>query len=336
MEDPNANPGRHSIEAGADKGRCLLDLPKEIIFKIIQDIGFEDIQVEVKAVTCLAMTSKQSLLLVEAAAGCNLRDLVSLERRFGQATFNLKNISWALSQRDDLKEQYSDFTANTFAPNLDYLSLDGSLSWLTPLDDEMDEEGKSFRYCDLVTPEDLEKFFASAARMPFTLPAAYITWITDKELQDRLPAASCMCFPCRPEFVKCPADADQNAGGYLVRVMSDHRGCWDNYLYLDSFGGHCVLCSLNDIDDPRLEEVSESEVILEDFWIKANTFEEYLYHTWMNNLLPFTIPRGDALSEAQKLYIEQANLEYCNVDETESEDADMDEVLGEAKEDPDF
>ena len=118
------------------KCTTLLSLPKEILFKIIQSIGLEDI----KAVTRFVTSSKQSLLSVEAAAGCKLKAMLSLENRFGKPYFTLDDVACDLSQWDDLKERFLNITSNVTAPDLTCLNLDVSLSWLHPFDPETKAE----------------------------------------------------------------------------------------------------------------------------------------------------------------------------------------------------
>ena len=286
----------------------LLGLPKEMIYKIIQDIGFEDIQQDVKAVTRFAMTSKQSLRLAEAAAGCALKDLVSLEKRFGRSGFNPDKIGWALSRRDDLKEKYADIPENGIGPDLDYLHLDGSLSWLTPLDDQTGEEWLTYCQGPAIGPRYLRKLIGRAKGLHLTLPPAFVRLIGNEELHNRIPSAFAAEFTCGNQFVKCPRKYDRNAAGYILRFLSDQQGCWYANLYLDPMGQHCVFTTGLDVNYADYCEEEEGERLTEVIQMETTSFEEYIYHLWMNELSGWTIPRGDELSEAQKMYIEHMRL----------------------------
>lgn len=218
--DKVALPGPAAVPAPKND-HPLLHLPKEILFKIIEAIGFEDINGDVKAVTRLAMTSKQVLILVEAAAGCTFKALVSLERRFGKPQFNPDNVKEAVSQRKNLREKHPNITDSNAAPDLSYLDLNGSFSWLPPFKRRSEERLEPHRLGRAIAPKDLDQLIAKAKGLNLKLPTSFLTLMRSTELQHRIPSSCAACFTVPPDFVKCPPKLDRNAGGYILRFISD-------------------------------------------------------------------------------------------------------------------
>lgn len=291
----------HTAAVPAPKNRYpLLHLPKEILFKIIEAIGFEDINEDVKAVTRLAVTSKRVLILVEAAAGCTLKALVSPERRFGKPQFNPDNVIEAVSQRKNLRGKYPNITDSNAAPDLSYLDLNGSFSWLPPLRRKSEERMEPHRLGRAIAPKDLDQLIAKAKRLNLKLPTSFLTLMRSSDLQYRIPSSCAAYFTVPPDFVKCPPKLDRNAGDYILRFISDQQGCWYANLYLDVMGQHRVLFA--DLDPHSIENDIQEDgsatgavsSVEHAFGLpvamETKDFEEYLYHTWTNELFYFDEP----------------------------------------------
>jgi len=282
--------------------RHCFSCPKEILFKIIQNIGLDNINEDIKAVTRFAMASKQSLTNVEAAVGSTSKELCSLEKRFGIPCFTPDSIAHALTQRDYLKERFHDITSESTAPNLAYLRLDGSLSWLPPLDPVNKAEMGPHHRGPAIRSKALGKLIAEAERLHLRLAASFLTLVRSIDLQYRIPSSCAAYFEVGSHFVKCPPSMDRNAGGYVIKFLQDQQGCWYASLYLDPMGQHCVFFSaLNphecaeeeDEDEDEDDDVVPMDAFAKDAVLKAMDFEEFLYHTWMDELCYFTLPRAD-------------------------------------------
>jgi len=295
----------------------LLKMPKEILFKIIKCIGVKKISKNLKAVTRFAMTSKQSLIIAEAAVG-SLKELRSLEKRFGKPYFEVSSVKWALSEREDFMEMFPDISPESLGPDLGYLNLNGSLTWLPPLDCDSDS-GRGTR--DIietcfrkprVKARELKELIAQAKRLHLKLPPSFLTMVRSEDLQRCIPS-----FDDKYFFVgslrKCTRIFDRNAGGYILRFLLNGED-WAWNLYLDTMGQHCVFFTTEDIEDfaQEVEERDEDEDEDEDLpekWaggavLQALDFEEFMYHTWINQTLWETLPTGKEISEAQRTYLE--------------------------------
>lgn len=103
----------------------LLNLPKEILFNIVKSIGLEDIISDLKAVTCLALASKQSLIVVETALGSTLKELRSLEKRFGIPHFasNVCSLAALRSPRKNFRRELQKHSPESRLPQPRRLSL---------------------------------------------------------------------------------------------------------------------------------------------------------------------------------------------------------------------
>lgn len=307
----------------------LLNLPKETLLKIIKSIGVEDISEDLRAVTRFAMTSKQSLVMVESAVG-SLKELRSLEKRFGEPHFRVDGIAWAISKREDLRSMFPDITEHSMAPTLDYLKLDESLSWLSHLDPYTEKEMEGHYPGPAIRQKPLKNLIAQAESLHLKLPTSFLTLMRSGDLQRRVPS-SCAAYFTVGSLIRCPPSMDRNAGGHVLRFLSDQQGCWYSNLYLDPMGQHCVFFSdgnvdecADDDDDQDEEEGEEGEeekeeededededeaqsgleTWAEDISLQALDFEKFLYHTWMNELCYFTLPQEGELSEAQRTYLE--------------------------------
>lgn len=168
-----------------------------------------------------------------------------------------------------------------------------------------------------IEPKALGRLIHDAERLHLRLPPSFLTLMSSEDLQYRIPFSCAAYFlVSSPEFVKCPPSLDRNAGGYLVKFLSDQQGCWYASLYLDTMGQHCVFVSESDphdfADDHDDEDMMDD--VAKDFVLAAMGFEEYSYHTWMNEICYFTLPRGGELSKAQRTYLEHMQAERsCNV-----------------------
>jgi len=83
---------------------------------------------------------QQAIAAVGGGGGGMHLEGIALENRFGKPYFTLDGVSCGLSQWDDLKERSLNITSKITAPDLTYLNLDVSLSWLHPLAPETKAE----------------------------------------------------------------------------------------------------------------------------------------------------------------------------------------------------
>jgi len=176
--------------------------------------------------------------------------------RFG-CVRGARNISKKLYQSFDLeskrpgKYEATPSSAST-RPNLDYLDLNGDLSWLQPLDNTTAKEMEPHHHGLAASNAQVDELIKDAERLNLALPDTFVRFIRDKDLQYRVPSCSAAYFFLGDGFRRCPPTIDKGAGGYIIRFLSDQQGCWYLSLYLDPSDqkGHCVLFSQEDPNHP--------------------------------------------------------------------------------------
>ncbi len=297
----------------SSKCTTLLNLPREILIKIIKRIGVEDIGEDLKAVTRFAMTNKQSLTIAEAAVG-SLKRLRSLEMRFGKPCFEVSSAKYALSKIKDFEIMFPKIGPKSSTPDLAYLNLNGSLSWLPSLDSVLEDADEIESYCQepIMKKKPLKKLIAQAETLHLKIPPPFLTLAKSEDLQRRIPSGD-ETHISFGSLIRCSPKTDRNAGGYVLSFLSGYQESWTANLYLDTMGQHCVLYSGEDLcpedsDEDGDEGEGEDK---EEVWkgdavtLQALDFEEYMYHTWINELGWKTLPTSKKLCEAQRAYLER-------------------------------
>lgn len=143
--------------------------------------------------------------------------------------------------------------------SLDYLRLNGDLHWLGPLDSGTDMEMQPHKTSE-VTTWQLEELQQAATKANVKLPPAFVKFISNKSLMDRIPSSTANFFDITGGLRKVPAAIDGGTGGYNVCMYSDQQGggYWNLYLVPGEEGAHCVLASGLDTGD-EWEDMSEDE-----------------------------------------------------------------------------
>ncbi len=303
----------------SSKCTTLLQMPTEVLINIVKSIGVEDIGEGLKAVTRFAMTSKQSLIIAEAAVG-SLKRLRSLEKRFGKPCFDVFGPKYALSWREDFREMFPNLSPKSPAPKLAYLNLNGSLSWLPPLDSVLEYPDEIESYCQetIMKEKSLNKLIAQAESLHLKFPPSFLTLAKSKDLQRRIPSSD-QTHVSIGSLIRCSPETDRNAGGYVLSFLSGYKESWTANLYLDTMGQHCVLHSGEDLypedsdeDGDEGEGEDKEEVWKDDaVTLQALDFEEYMYHTWISEYMYHTIdelgwetlPTSKRVCEAQRAYL---------------------------------
>lgn len=168
--------------------------------------------------------------------------------------------------------------------------LDGSLSWLTPLDAHVRDEMEP-HFADEESRDQLaarfDKTVEEARAGGFRAPAAFLKLMRSRELRRRAPSCSA-CYFDAPDCLVETGD-----GGVLWRFLNDQQWCMLWYLYLGKDGGEAVVASWRALDvseDETGEEEEEEEVDVPDLgpgdpgiWVCAQDFETFLFRFWLEN-----------------------------------------------------
>lgn len=152
-----------------------------------------------------------------------------------------------------LSPEHGPYTCDTNAlANLEYLELDGDLYWLMPPSVDTAEDSGDGDTDNFVSQTILDDVVKQTKRLDVILPDSFVNLMGSKKSVDRVPTSDGWRFALGP-LMKCPANIDQGAGGYLVKFHENStEGKWAKWmLYLDlgENKSHCVLSCWCDIDD---------------------------------------------------------------------------------------
>jgi len=130
--------------------------------------------------------------------------------------------------------------------NLDYLNLNGDLSWLLPLDKVTFGQTVARHYRGPADSDHIiDSVVATAKRLSLALPNVFVNIMCSENLQKRMPLGGPFFILGPVGLLKCPAAVDGGAGGYIIRFFSDQQASFFYSLYLDT-KGHCILSTLED------------------------------------------------------------------------------------------
>ncbi len=186
----------------------------------------------------------------------------------------------------------------------------GQLQWLTPLDNEIDEQMQPYRQPPEQQAEqisawtdNLKSLVASAQHLGLALPGAFLRLMSSPELLDAIPSCT-DCHFTLSQLAFCPGEKEK---GYVLRFLHDQQDCVIWHLYLSPQGEECVLASHVYLDqvytDPEaFDHITEEEAVAHT-WICAPSFETFLYRFWIENVLWFNLNAGKPLTEEQKQYL---------------------------------
>ena len=169
--------------------------------------------------------------------------------------------------------------------------LDGSLSWLGALPDELDQRMAIYRN----PPEErgsLARLREDADRLGLVLPADFLRLMSSPELQDRVPSCTACYFELGERIAPCPGSPQ----GYILRFLTDQQAVLAWYLYLAPDGGYCVLASdygLDEADEADGEDGEDgspdAQAMEAQTRVCARSFEEFIYRFWLENTLWFKL-----------------------------------------------
>ncbi len=193
----------------------------------------------------------------------------------------------------------------------------GDFSWLKSLDGNVADQ------MDIHYPSDnnfkemqktLKKLISAAAKLKVKLPQEFITFLESKDLQRSIPSATACYFSLSESIIISPFE--DNA--FMIRFFNDQQDCVLWYLYLTPAGNHQILCSPIFFDDleKRSDEIFYSrtyneeikkEVLYNNTFFCAPTFEEFLYRYWLENTIWFSIDGGSDFTEEEEKYLKFYN-----------------------------
>jgi hypothetical protein len=194
-------------------------------------------------------------------------------------------------------------------PPIPETAFTGTLDWLSPLDEDIDQEMQNYRHPeeeDFWT-ERLNQLLASAQQLGLSLPEPFVRLMASQELQNRVPSCTACYYDLSESIVPCPGSKD----GYVIRFLNDQQFVQLWYLYLTSQGDHCVL-----VTHPRFHDLAESPAYAEPFqseeerqevlrgvYVCAPSFEAFLYRFWLENTIWYNLKMRKPLTQEQQRYL---------------------------------
>ncbi|KAF4460700.1 hypothetical protein FALBO_12511 [Fusarium albosuccineum] len=302
----------------------LLSLPQELVAGIISKLPLPDVETLAQTFnrrvydTCIPLITKRILARKHA------NRMVAC---FGDRRFESR-LSRATEEQAKLLgfESKDEICIPDDPPSFDHLSLDGELSWLEPLDEAMDGIMEGYRRGPAAKePGHLDRLVADAEKLDLELPAGFVKFMRDEELQYRLASAQAAYFTLGEGFRKCPSKIDKGNGGYFIRILADQQWCylWHLYLYPGKEKGHVVVGSGGDVhgdlEDTELleygvatqEEIDQANkegfplasVTEGDICLETCSFEEFLATTYYEELLWFVLFDDAEVTQGLRDYV---------------------------------
>jgi hypothetical protein len=179
--------------------------------------------------------------------------------------------------------------------------LDGTLSWLGPLDEDTNRQLQIYRSAPEARGK-LHEVAATAATLGLTLPDAFQRLMASPELQDRIPSCTACDFRLSETIVPCPASED----GYIIRFLNDQQDVLLWYLYLTPTGEQCVLVSPFALEELHGLSADHRSAVVAQTYVCAPSFETFIYRFWLENTLWFKVSEGDgshSLTEDERRYL---------------------------------
>lgn len=150
-------------------------------------------------------------------------------------------------------------------------AADGSFHWLREAPSHRKWAIGDTRAEEL--PSQLTSLTASAKRNGFTLPAEFVTFISNPELHKRIRSTS-------GDYLDLSESALPFEDGYLIHFLSDQQCCVHWFLYVNGDGlDHCVVVThaffgaAEENDEPRIK----------DFGFRASSFEAFMTEYWIGH-----------------------------------------------------
>lgn len=159
----------------------------------------------------------------------------------------------------------------------------------------------------------VEEIVAVAKGEGLTVPAAYVTFMNDTSLQERVPTCTA-CYLDVPTKLVAPPGGEP---GRLLRFLNDQQCCVLWYLHLTTDGGCSVVGAVPAYDDE--EETSDGETLddvikLGDAAMCAPSFEDFIHRFWMENALWFSLYKKKPITPEQQAYRDAIKKALPNLD----------------------
>ncbi|NJL13369.1 MAG: hypothetical protein HC913_10450 [Microscillaceae bacterium] len=199
-------------------------------------------------------------------------------------------------------------------PPVDPLHLDGSFRYLSKqVVQEIDEKvpeyvDKTFKpsgQADIFAPKPKwqKKLAAIQQSLPehLILPEAMVRFMSAPEAQNLIPSCTACYFDLPDEALPFRFLGED---GYLFYFYRDQQDCLFWFYYVRNTGESCILVSPLPLGVEDLGEILKDELVHREVFYTAASFEEFIYRTWIENIIWFDIEEGETTDEQTKALCE--------------------------------
>lgn len=196
------------------------------------------------------------------------------------------------------KSQFSTYEGSPFEllPPIDAKDLDGSFSFLDnklikDLEKRYEEQHVDITFASVDTlddsiwkkdPTNERKLRRIESELPIPLPQSFKKFMLALGAQELVPS----CTAC---WFNLPNDVSTfkylSEDGYIFHFYRDQQDCLFWYFYIRKNGENCILVSSLPIGVYEEEEFFNDQEVKENFFLTAYSFEEFIYRTWIENVL---------------------------------------------------
>ena len=234
----------------------LTSLPTELVLIIVSFLRAFEVERLAQTLNKELYAICSPLIASRVAARRSTKRMRSL---FGTGREFSTHMDWGCYSWLGLEAKYGPFAEN-LTPNLDFLDLNGDLSWLGPeapfeFDDEVVSGTIIPYWADRALWERiLDELASQAKRVGVELPRCLTTLVRSEQLLRLVRYYWVEMDPADLTLLKCPASiSGNNSRDYILHLFQCINGdCWGLYLEAGHEKGHCVVQSYGNAPYPNL------------------------------------------------------------------------------------
>lgn len=138
---------------------------------------------------------------------------------------------------------------------------------------------------------DMSHLRSLMEQIPFALPAEFVKFLEAPSLHRRIRS----CTACMLELSDFPVWTTSPPDGVILQFLVDQQGILRWYFFVDSQGNQAVLASgeayglhYSPDEIPR----TETNLFVENLWLCAPSFPEFICRFWIENEIWFALAEG--------------------------------------------
>jgi hypothetical protein len=178
----------------------------------------------------------------------------------------------------------------------------GNFDWLPEMSAEMKELMAKYQQNEPDEVDNaLQTILAQSQSLNLSLPPEFVKFMSSEDLQSQIPSCTACYFDLSSDITPSPLSNDD---GYLIRFLNDQQDVLLWYLYIRPNGEHGVVVSPIPFDKPEARKDLTDEIILNNTFFCAESFEEFVYRFWLENEIWFAMEDEMAMNPTQQTYLD--------------------------------